>query len=225
MSNIGRDPFSQLLYPMLSAQPPVSDAVIAELALAPIEKSAESNRLRRELVDEYGARIPIAAQDIAASFRKGGRLLACGNGGSATSAADLVTELIAPANGGQPLPALCLTNDVAVVTAIGNDVSFDDVFVRQIIALSRPHDVVLAVSTSGNSENLIRAFHEARARGLGTIALCGYDGGRIAHMAKVDHCFITRSSSVHRIQEVQTTLYHLLAGLVQRALTEERICA
>ncbi len=224
MSGAGRDPFSQLLYPMLSAQPAASGDVVRELARAPLEKSAESNRLRVEVLEEFGAELVAAARDMAESFRRGGRVLAIGNGGSATSAADLVTELLSPQDGAPPLPALCLTNDIAVVTGVANDVGFDDVFVRQLIALSRPHDVVLAVSTSGNSENLVRGLREARRRGLGTIALCGYDGGRLAAEVPADHCFIVRSSSVHRVQEVQMTLYHLLVELVQRALVEERPC-
>ena len=225
MTEAGHDPFSQLLYPMLSAQPAVGDDVIAELARAPLEKSAESNRLRLELLEEFGERITTAAGDMVDAFRRGGRLLALGNGGSATSAADLVTELLSPSSDVQPLPALCLTNDIAVVTGIGNDVGFNDVFVRQIIALGRPEDVVVVVSTSGNSENLVRGLAEARRRGLRTIAICGYDGGRIAREETADHCFVVRSSSIHRIQEVQMTLYHLLTELVHRALEGEPACA
>lgn len=224
MSETGRDAFSQLLYPMLSPQPTVDERVMRELAEAPILKSAESNRLRTAVLSEYGEELVISAGEIADVFRAGGRLLAIGNGGSATSAADIVAELMSPYSG-QPLPALCLTNDVAVVTGVANDVSFDDVFLRQIIAFGRRGDVVVAVSTSGNSENLIRGLRESHRRGLHTIALCGYDGGRIARETSVDHCFVVRSSSVHRIQEVQMTLYHLLLELVQRALAEEKICA
>jgi D-sedoheptulose 7-phosphate isomerase len=225
VSDTGRDPFSQLLYPMLSAQPSVGAAVILELARAPLEKSAESNRLRLEVLDEFGAEIATAAREMADAFSRGGRLLAMGNGGSATSAADLVTELLWPPDGARPLPALCLTNDIAVVTGIGNDVGYDDVFVRQIIALGRTDDVVVAVSTSGNSENLVRGLSEARRLGLRTIAICGYDGGRLARDQSADHCFIVRSSSIHRIQEVQMTLYHLLTELVHRALKGEPACA
>jgi D-sedoheptulose 7-phosphate isomerase len=224
MSETGRDAFSQLLYPMLSPQPGVDERVVRELAAAPLLKSAESNRLRVQVVGEFGDELVTAAGEVADSFRAGGRLLAMGNGGSATSAADIVAELMSPYSG-QPLPALCLTNDVAVVTGVANDVSFDDVFLRQIIAFGRSGDVVVAVSTSGNSENLIRGLREAHRRGLHTIALCGYDGGRIARETSVDHCLVVRSSSVHRIQEVQMTLYHLLLELVQRALAEEKICA
>ena len=225
MSEPGRDPFSQLLYPMLSPQPGAGDELVQELARAPLEKSAESNRLRLELLDEFGDEIVSAAGRMAEAFRRGGRLLALGNGGSATSAADMVTEMLIPSDGGRPIPALCLTNDIAVVTGIGNDVGFGDVFVRQIIALGRADDVVLAVSTSGNSENLVRGLGEARRRGLYTIAICGYDGGRIAREQVADHCFVVRSSSIHRIQEVQMTLYHLLTELVQRAVEGEPACA
>ena len=225
MSDTGRDPFSQLLYPMLSPQPAVGEDVIRELARAPLEKSAESNRLRRQLLDEYADAILSAGERMADAFRRGGRLLALGNGGSATSAADLVTELMVPPAGVRPLPALSLTNDIAVVTAVGNDVGFDDVFVRQIIALARPDDIVVAVSTSGNSENLVRGLREARRRGLCTIAICGHDGGRMAREHCADHCFVVRSSSVHRIQEVQTTLYHVLTELVQQALEGDPLCA
>jgi D-sedoheptulose 7-phosphate isomerase len=225
MTDTGHDAFSQLLYPMLSAQPAVGDDVIRELARAPLEKSATSNGLRQELLAEFGERIVTVGDEITESFRRGGRLLALGNGGSATSAADLVTELLWPPAGVRALPALCLTNDIAVVTGVGNDVGFDDVFVRQIIALGRPEDVVFVVSTSGNSENLVRGLAEARRRGMTTIAICGYDGGRIAREGTADHCFIVRSSSIHRIQEVQMTLYHLLTELVQRAFAGGPVCA
>lgn len=225
MNEPGRDPFSQLLYPMLSAQPAAGDDLVLELARAPLEKSAESNRLRLELLEEFGDEIVSAARQMADAFQRGARLLALGNGGSATSAADMVTELLVPAGGRRPIPALCLTNDIAVVTGIGNDVGFGDVFVRQIIALGRADDVVLAVSTSGNSENLVRGLGEARRRGLYTIAICGYDGGRLAREQVADHCFVVRSSSIHRIQEVQMTLYHLLTELVHRALEGEPACA
>jgi D-sedoheptulose 7-phosphate isomerase len=225
MSEPGRDPFSQLLYPMLSAQPAAGDSLVLELARAPLEKSAESNRLRLLLLEEFGDEIVSTATEMVAAFRNGGRLLALGNGGSATSAADIVTELLVPSGGAVPIPALCLTNDIAVVTGIGNDVGFNDVFVRQIIALGRAGDVVLAVSASGNSENLVRGLGEARRRDMTTIAICGYDGGRLAREQVSDHCFVVRSSSVHRIQEVQMTLYHLLTDLVHRTLEGEPACA
>src|SRR5580704_9297813 len=101
MSESGRDPFSQLLYPMLSSQPAAGDALVRELARAPLEKSAESNRLRVELLEEFGDEVVLAARDMAAAFARGGRLLALGNGGSATSAADMVAEMLMATTGGR----------------------------------------------------------------------------------------------------------------------------
>jgi D-sedoheptulose 7-phosphate isomerase len=220
-----RDPFSELLYPMLSEQPPVPASVVEALAAAPVQKSGESNSLRRRMLHEDGAAIAACARAMADALSTGGRLLACGNGGSATSAADMVAEFLHPPAPERALPALCLTADVAVVTAIGNDVSFDDVFVRQLQALGRRGDVLVAISTSGNSENLVRALREARRAGMLAVGLSGHDGGRMATEAQLDHSFVIPSTSVHRIQEVQTTLYHLLFELVQRHLTEVPACA
>jgi D-sedoheptulose 7-phosphate isomerase len=219
------DPFSRLLYPMLSEQPSVDDQVVAELARAPLDKSAESNALRRRLVAERGDDIAACARDLVDAIRTGGRLLCCGNGGSATSAADVSAQFLRPRPPSIPVAALCLTSDVAVVTAIGNDVSFDDVFLRQLNALGHRGDVLVAISTSGNSENLVRALREARRLGMLTVGIAGHDGGRMATSGFVDHLFVIPSTSVHRIQEVQASLYHLLFELVQRHLTEASICA
>jgi D-sedoheptulose 7-phosphate isomerase len=221
----GNDPFSQLLYPMLTEQPSVDPSVVAELARAPLQKSAESNALRRQLFEASAEEIARCARAISGAVAAGGRVLACGNGGSATSAADMVGELLHPTGSRPPIAALCLCADVAVVTAIGNDVSFDDVFVRQLLALGRPGDVLLAFSTSGNSENLVRAAREGKRLGLLTVGIAGHDGGRMRADGALDHLFVVPSTSVHRIQEVQTTLYHLLIELVQRHLTEVPACA
>ncbi len=116
------------------------------------------------------------------------------------------------------LPALCLTNDVAVVTALSNDVDFEVVFARQVRAFGRPGDVVVGLSTSGNSPNVMRAFDEAKRIGIVTVGLAGNEGGQMAAVDTLDHLFVVPSSSVHRIQEVQTTLYHLLRELTEVAL-------
>ncbi len=219
------DPTLGMLYPMLTEQPSVDAAVIADLGRAPLQKSAESNALRRDLMAERAHDIARCARAIAAAIATGGRVLACGNGGSATSAADIAGELLHPSTPAVPIPALSLTADIAVVTAIGNDVSYDDIFARQVVALGRRGDVLVAISTSGNSENLVRAVREARRRGIMTVGIAGHDGGRMRADGVIDHLFIVPSSSVHRIQEVQTTLYHLLFALVQRHLTEVPACA
>jgi D-sedoheptulose 7-phosphate isomerase len=221
----GDDPFSRLLYPMLASQPQVDDRVLAELSRAPLDKAGESERLREQVLEAQGEELVACARAIAAAVRRGGRVLAFGNGGSATAAADMVAELMAPPPPQRPIPALCLAAGAAVLTAVANDVSFDDVVVRQVLALGRVGDVLVVVSTSGSSENLVRGLQTAARRGMRTVALCGYDGGRVAREAPLDHCFVVRSSSVHRIQEVQATLHHLLVELVRRDLVEEPACA
>jgi D-sedoheptulose 7-phosphate isomerase len=210
---------------MLSEQPSVDPSVLTELARAPLQKSAESNALRARMLESDAREISACARSISAAVAAGGRVLACGNGGSATSAADIVAELMDPSGSRPPIAAVSLTADVAVVTAIGNDVTFDDVFTRQLQALGRRGDVLLAISTSGNSENLVRAAREARRLGMLSVGIAGHDGGRMRAEGALDHLFTVPSSSVHRIQEVQATLYHLLFELVQRHLTEVPECA
>ena len=111
-----------------------------------------------------------------------------------------------------------LEADLAVVTALANDVGFDVVFARQLGAFGRPGDIAVGMSTSGNSDNLVRAFEEASRRGLLTIGLAGYQGGKMAELDTIDYLFVVPSSSVHRIQEAQTTVYHVLWELTQAAL-------
>jgi D-sedoheptulose 7-phosphate isomerase len=207
-----------MLYPMLSEQPSAPPEVLEALARAPREKAREANRLRQEVLAEYEAGLARCSREMAERFRRGGKLLACGNGGSATAAADLATEFLSPGPSGLPLPALSLTNDIAIVTAIANDISFQDIFLRQLVAFAGPDDIMMGISTSGNSENILRAMREAQRRGLLTFGLAGYDGGRMATETALDYCFLVRSSSVHRIQEVQTTIYHALWALVQQFL-------
>jgi D-sedoheptulose 7-phosphate isomerase len=155
---------------------------------------------------------------MARSFAGGGRLFAFGNGGSSTDAQAVATTFLHPRAGGRALPALSLTDDVAVVTALANDVGFDVVFARQLAAFGRPGDIAVGLSTSGNSDNLVRAFEEASRRGLLTIGLAGYQGGKMAELDTIDYLFVVPSSSVHRIQEAQTTVYHVLWELTQVAL-------
>jgi D-sedoheptulose 7-phosphate isomerase len=132
-------------------------------------------------------------------------VLAFGNGGSATDAQDLATDALA-----RGWPALALNNDAATVTAVANDVGFEQAFARQLIALGRPGDIAVAISTSGGSPNVIAAIEEAHRRGLTTVALAGYDGGRLAGLGSLDHLFVVPSDHIPRIQEAQATIYHLL---------------
>ncbi|MFF0577749.1 D-sedoheptulose-7-phosphate isomerase [Streptosporangium saharense] len=211
------------LYPFLYAGPTDLEAVLAAVRRSTAEKAEEIVALRREVLDRDGARIAACARVLADAFAAGARLFAFGNGGSATDAQDVAALFLSPGflpDGGAtvPLPAFALTGDVAVVTALANDVGFEVVFARQLAASGRAGDIALGLSTSGNSRNLVAAFEEADRRGMTTVGLAGYDGGQMAELGTVDHLFVVPSSSVHRIQEAQTTVYHVLWELTQHAL-------
>jgi D-sedoheptulose 7-phosphate isomerase len=144
--------------------------------------------------------------------------MALGNGGSATDAMDAVADFRYPPPAELPWPArsaLDLTEDSAIITAVGNDVGIEAIFQRQVIAYGRPGDALLAISTSGNSENVIAALAEARRREMVSVAMVGYDGGRIADQRLADHVVVTRSQHIPRIQEAQASAYHALRELVE----------
>lgn len=211
-------PGVQSLYPFLYADGSDVDAVLEEVRRSTVDKAREITELRARVLEQDGQRLLDCAARMAARFAAGGRLLAFGNGGSSTDAQDLVSLFLAPAGGARPLPAFGLTNDVAVITALSNDVGFDVVFARQVAAFGRAGDIAVGLSTSGNSTNLLRAFDEAGRRGLFTVGIAGYDGGRMAELDGIDYLFVVPSPSVHRIQEAQTTLYHVLWELTVAAL-------
>jgi D-sedoheptulose 7-phosphate isomerase len=148
-----------------------------------------------------------------------GRLLAFGNGGSATDAQDAAVDCLAPPVAGwQSIPAIALINDIGVVSAVGNDVGFDHVFSRQVIALGRAADIALGFSTSGASRNVLAAMNEAKARGLLTIAMSGGDGGALARSPAVDICVVAPTEYIPRIQEAHATAWHALLTVAQEAL-------
>jgi D-sedoheptulose 7-phosphate isomerase len=198
------------LYPFLYAEQADLDAVLEQVRRSTVDKAREIIALRDTVLERDGARLVACAREMAARFADGGRLLAFGNGGSSTDSQDMAALFLSPAGDARPLPAFGLTNDVAVLTALSNDIGFDVVFSRQIAAFGRPADIAVGLSTSGNSGNLLRAFDEAARRGLLTVGIAGYDGGKMAELDSIDHLFVVPSPSVHRIQEAQTTLYHML---------------
>jgi D-sedoheptulose 7-phosphate isomerase len=212
------------LYPFLYAHEIAPDMMLSEVARSTVAKTAEIVRLRREVADLYAADLSACARAMAERFAAGGRLFTFGNGGSSTDAQDVATTFLHPPKG-RPLPALSLTCDVAVVTALSNDIGFDAVFARQIAAFGRRGDIALGLSTSGGSSNIVQAFEEAVRRGLLTIGLAGYHGGRLAELEMIDHLFVIPSSSVHRIQEAQTTVYHVLWELTLRVMAEREVTA
>ena len=206
------------LYPFLYSDTADLSAVMAQVRESTVAKAAEILELRRTVCERDGARIAECARQAAARFGAGGRLFAFGNGGSATDAQQLATLFLNPGGDIRPLPALGLANDTSVVTALCNDIGVEVVFARQIAAFGRRTDIAVGLSTSGNSENLLRAFDEASRRGLLTVGIAGYEGGKMAEIEGLDYLFVAPSASVHRIQEAQTTIYHVLWDLTQRVL-------
>jgi D-sedoheptulose 7-phosphate isomerase len=208
---------TDFLYPFIEGDERDAAGLLDDLARSADGKAAESMRLRRATQAESAGAVDAAAAAMAQRFAAGGRLFTFGNGGSATDAAATAALFVRPPHG-RFLPARSLAADEAVLTALGNDVGFDLVFARQLIAGARAGDIALGLSTSGNSENLLVAFAEARRRGLLTVGLAGYDGGRMAASGDVDHCIVVRADSVHRIQETQSAVVVDLWRGVQAAM-------
>jgi D-sedoheptulose 7-phosphate isomerase len=204
------DEAMQALYPFLYADTTDLSAVLEQVRASTVAKVGEILELRRAIGDREGARLERCAHEAAARFAAGGRLFAFGNGGSATDAQQLATLFLNPGGSARPLPAFGLANDTSVVTALCNDIGVEVVFARQIAAFGGRDDIAVGLSTSGNSANLLRAFDEASRRGMLTIGLAGYDGGKMAELDSIDYLFVAPSASVHRIQEAQTTIYQVL---------------
>ncbi len=154
---------------------------------------------------------------VAERLERGGKLIAFGNGGSATDANDLVSDCVDPPPGFGAIPAVSLSAEPANITAIANDIGTEAIFARQLIAHARPEDVAVGISTSGGSANILAALAEARKRGLLTVGIVGYDGGRIVAERLADHAVVVRSDYIPRIQEVQASIYHVLRGAVERS--------
>jgi D-sedoheptulose 7-phosphate isomerase len=202
------------LYPFLYSDTSDLSAVLTQVRDSTVAKAQEIEELRRTVAARDGARLADCARAVATRFGAGGRLFAFGNGGSATDAQQLATLFLNPGliegRDVLPLPAFGLANDTSVVTALCNDIGVEVVFARQLAAFGGRNDIAVGLSTSGNSGNLLRAFDEAGRRGMLTIGLAGYDGGKMAELDSIDYLFVVPSSSVHRIQEAQTTIYQVL---------------
>jgi D-sedoheptulose 7-phosphate isomerase len=203
---------TNFLYPFIDAQEDNPESLLADLAASAQAKAAESLGLRRTTLEANADLLNRAATEMARRFAAGGRMFTFGNGGSCTDSTTLAGLFARPPIGGpeRSLPTWSLTADQAILTALGNDVGFELVFARQLIARAKAGDIAIAMSTSGNSPNLLTALAEARQRGLYTVGFAGYDGGAFANNPNVDACFIVRSQSVHRIQEAQALLGYQL---------------
>jgi D-sedoheptulose 7-phosphate isomerase len=213
----------QTLYPFLhgSAQEPQRLDVAL---LRSVEDKARDSRETNAAF--FGAQAPIlvaAAKTVAGVYRRGGRLFSMGNGGSSCDASHIAVEFVHPITAGRPaLAAINLVADIAMISAVGNDVGFDHVFVRQLIAQAKAGDGLIGVSTSGNSANLMSAFAKAKQMGLATIGFAGGDGGKMKASGVLDHCLVVPTTSIHRIQECHVVTYHILWDLVHTLLADDR---
>jgi len=210
---------TDFLYPFIEGDETDAETLLEDLARSATAKWRQSSKLRDATLTQVEAQLQVTAAAMAERFAAGGRLFTFGNGGSATDA-EAVAHLYTQPPWGRALPARSLAEDQAVMTALGNDVGFELVFSRQLIAHGRAHDIAMGFSTSGNSDNLMRAFAEARKQGMLTVGIAGTDGGRMAaEGSPVERCFVVRSDSVHRIQESQAALNNALWAAVQAALS------
>jgi len=178
-------------------------------------KSEEVAALRAQTLAEGDEVLGAAAAVVRRVLDEGGTLYAFGNGGSATDAMDVVADFRAAPQGWPARRAVDLTADPAILTALANDIGPEVLFARQLIAYAVEGDVALAITTSGGSANIVEALEEARRRGLATVALVGYDGGRILSERLADHVVVTRSDHIPRIQEAQASACHVLRELVE----------
>lgn len=227
MGKAASEDFSRAFYPFLHEAETKPQDLMDELRFSLLEKVRESVDVKTKFFAENADAILAASLALAKAFQRGRKLLVCGNGGSATDAQHIAVEFMHPVTvGRKALPAICLANDMAMVTAVANDVGFADVFTRQIIALGQEGDILLGISTSGNSENLMHAFQTARRMKLSTIGFAGNDGGKMAELQSgglLDFCLTVPTSSIHRIQETHVALYHIMWDMVHTFLQSKSL--
>ncbi|MEP6966620.1 MAG: SIS domain-containing protein [Pseudomonadota bacterium] len=213
----------ETLYPFLHGKSQEPAKLDAALLFSVEEKARDSRDANARFFEGQAEGLVAAARAIADIYRGGGRLFSMGNGGSSCDAAHVAVEFSHPVTAGRPaLPAVNLVADIAMITAVGNDVGFDHVFVRQVIAQGRAGDGLIGISTSGNSTNLIAAFAKAKEMGMITIGLAGGDGGKMRSAGVVDHLLVVPATSIHRIQECHVAAYHILWDLVHTLLANDR---
>lgn len=211
------------LYPFLSAEPQNAAQLHGVLLESVRQKAAESITVKQQFFSECAAQVVAVAQALACVYARGGRLYTMGNGGSSCDSAHIAVEFQHPVTAGRPaLPAHNLADNCAMLTAVGNDLGFQHVFLRQVIALMRADDALIGVSTSGNSENLLLAFSAAKQLGATTIGLAGGDGGKMGKYVDLDHCLVAPSDSIHRVQETHVAIYHILWDLTHTLLADSR---
>ena len=211
------------LYPFLHGEPQNAERLEYGLLESVRQKALHSVDVKSAFFAANAEKVVEVARAIATAYESGGKLLAMGNGGSSCDAAHITVEFEHPVTAGRPaLTAINLVADIAMITAVGNDVGFANVFTRQIIAHGKTGDALVGISTSGNSENLLNAFATAKECGIVTIGLAGGDGGEMRSSGVVDHCLVVESDSIHRVQETHVAVYHVLWDLVHTLLADKR---
>ncbi|MBI5030834.1 MAG: SIS domain-containing protein [Chloroflexi bacterium] len=219
--NVEKD-YASIFYAFQHEKPVVSFAdLLADVQAATLKKCADVVELQAKTLERCAVEIVLGAETMAHAFANGKKLLAFGNGDSATDAQDVAVDCML-----RGLPALSLTNHTGVVTAIANDIGFENVFLRQISALGKPGDLAIGISTSGNSRDLELAFEMAHRMEMVTMGLAGYEGGKTAELHRlgiVDFCFVAPSLHISRIQEAHATIYHTLIELTQRILERSEV--
>lgn len=213
----------EALYPFLHGKQHDPATLDAALLHSVEEKARDSRETNTRFFADQAGTLVAAAKALANVYRQGGRLFSMGNGGSSCDASHVAVEFVHPITAGRPaLAAINLVADLAMISAVGNDVGFEHVFVRQVIAQAKAGDGLIGISTSGNSSNLIAAFAKAKEMGLVTIGLAGGDGGRMKSSGVCDYCLVVPTTSIHRIQECHVTAYHILWDLVHTILADSR---
>ena len=202
------------LYPFLASDQQPTDGLIEQVTASMQSKAREDERLRDQVAAHQSPAIAAAVAAVRERLRRGGKLLMLGNGGSATDATDWAFDCVHSPKGFPAVPAISLVANASVVSALANDVGPDAVFVRQIIAHAGPADVLIALTTSGASTNVVAALVEARLRGLLTIVLTGADGGEVARQRLADFSVIVPSDYIPRIQEIHASVYHVMTDLI-----------
>ncbi len=214
---------SDFLYPFLHGERQDPARVDAALVESVKQKADDGAMVKEEFFSANAEKIVSVARVIADAYEGGGKLLSMGNGGSSCDAAHIAVEFQHPVTAGRPaLTAINLVSDMAMITAVGNDVGFEHIYTRQVISQGKRGDVLIGISTSGNSENLINAFGKAKEMGIATIGFAGGTGGNMLTSPSVDHCLVAPTDSIHRVQECHVMIYHILWDLVHTLLADKR---
>jgi D-sedoheptulose 7-phosphate isomerase len=211
------------LYPFLHGKAKNVASENAALLESVKQKSADSVREKEIFFQQNAQGLIDAAAAIAGVYKANGKMFTMGNGGSSCDASHFAVEFQHPVTAGRPaLPAINLSVDAVLISALANDVGFDHVFARQLDALAQAHDGLIGFSTSGNSKNLIEAYKRAKDKGVTTFGFAGGDGGAMRDSGLVDHCLVVSADSVHRVQEVHVAAYHIIWDLVHTLLADHR---